>query len=1182
MVSAGQAHSVGLKSDGTVWTWGENSYGQLGDGTTTKHYTPSQVPGLANVIAVAAGDFHTVAVKGNGTVWTWGNNSNGQLGNNSTGTQWAPVQVTGLANVVAVAAGASHTVVVKNDGTAWAWGDNWDGQLGDGTTEQRLTPVQVAGLANVVAVAADVNHSVAVKGDGTVWAWGMNNFGQLGDGTTTNRLTPVQVSGLDTVTAVAAGGRHTVAAKADGTAWAWGYNAFGQVGDGTYNNSRLTPVQVVGLADVTMVAAGDVYTVAVKADGTVWAWGRNDYGLGDGTTTQKIAPVQVVGLTNVATVGVGYYHVVAIKDDGSVWTWGQNDYGQLGYGSTTDQLNPAQVQGIAGVAAVEGGENHSVAVKADDTVWAWGFNYTGQLGDGTAESRWTPEPVTGLNGVATATSGGYFTVAVKNDGTAWGWGSNWTGQLGDGSAYDRLTPVQVLGMTNAAKVASGDQHTVLAKSGGTVWTWGNNDKGQLGDGTTVRKLSPVQVAGLANVVAVAAGNAHTVVVKGDGTVWAWGDNANGQLGDGTTTLRLTPVQVAGMTNAVAVAAGARHTVVVKGDGTVWAWGANLNGQLGDGTTTQRLTPVQVAGMTNAVAVAAGDVHTVVVKSNGTVWTWGYNWYGQLGDGTTTQRPVPVQVAGLAGVTAVAAGYYHTVAVKSNGTVWAWGKGSFGQVGIAFPLTPQAALINLRAQAASPATLTVPAADADGVYAVSWGASATPGVTYALQEATNSTFTTGLQTVYTGTALNTNLTGRSQNVTYYYRVRATKPDYTPGTWRTAGNSCAVPGTSTAGTPASLTVPTADADGAYTVSWGGSATAEVTYELQEATSSNFSTGLRTAYSGAATTFNITGRSQNVTYYYRVRAVKAGLKDSGYRYTANSCAVPGTVAVEVPASLTAPAADADGAYAVNWGASATGGVTYELQEATASNFTTGLRLAHRGTATSCNITGRSQNVTYYYRVRAVKGGLKDSGYRMVASGCAVPGTATVGVPASLTVPAADANGAYTVSWGTSATAGVTYELQEATASNFTTGLRTAYRGVALSAGIIGRSQNVTYYYRVRAVEGGLKDSGYRASNSCAVPGEATAGMPASITVPATDADGAYAVNWGASATAGVTYELQEATNNTFTAGLRLASRGAALSANITGRSAGNAYYYRVRAVKGGRIDSAYRTAANGCAVP
>ncbi|MBE0605157.1 MAG: chitobiase/beta-hexosaminidase C-terminal domain-containing protein, partial [Deltaproteobacteria bacterium] len=223
---------------------------------------------------IAAGAYHTVAVKSDGTVWAWGYNYSGQLGDGTTTDRSLPVRVTGLSGVAAVAAGVGHTVAVKSDGTLWTCGANGFGQLGDGTTTNRSQPVQVTALSGVVAIAAGYYHTVAVKSDGTVWAWGYNGFGQLGDGTTTNRSQPVQVTALSGVASVAAGWYHTVAVKSDGTVWAWGYNGYGQLGDGTTTN-RSQPVQVTALSGVVAIAAGVDHTVAVKSDGTVWAWGYN-------------------------------------------------------------------------------------------------------------------------------------------------------------------------------------------------------------------------------------------------------------------------------------------------------------------------------------------------------------------------------------------------------------------------------------------------------------------------------------------------------------------------------------------------------------------------------------------------------------------------------------------------------------------------------------------------------------------------------------------------------------------------------------------------------------------------------------------------------------------------------------------------------------------------------------------
>jgi alpha-tubulin suppressor-like RCC1 family protein len=205
-------HTVALKDNGTVWSWGWNTYGQLGDGTIAIKSTPVQVMaspgvGLTGVKAIAAGYAHTIALKDNGTVWSWGYNYYGQLGDGTVTEKSTPVQVTvsadvSLTDVIAISAGRYHTIALKDDGTVWSWGDNIYGQLGNGTTAQRNTPVQVmaspgVGLTDVIAISARYDHTIALKDNGTVWSWGYNGTGQLGDGTTANKSTPVQVSGLD-------------------------------------------------------------------------------------------------------------------------------------------------------------------------------------------------------------------------------------------------------------------------------------------------------------------------------------------------------------------------------------------------------------------------------------------------------------------------------------------------------------------------------------------------------------------------------------------------------------------------------------------------------------------------------------------------------------------------------------------------------------------------------------------------------------------------------------------------------------------------------------------------------------------------------------------------------------------------------------------------------------------------
>jgi len=366
--------------------------------------------------------------------------------------------------------------------------------------------------ALVNSIVSGASHVLAIKPDRTVWAWGLNTSGQLGDGTTaTTRNTPVQVQGLTDVVAVSAKQYHSLALKSDGTVWAWGQNF---KSDGT-QILRRTPAQVAGLSNVTAIAAGGLHSLALQADGTVWAWGYNTEGqLGDGSTTNRFTPVKIAGLTNVTSIYAGLKVSYALKADGTLWAWGDNSYGQLGDGTKTQRNTPMLVSGLNNVADVVTGINHILALKTDGTVWAWGYNSFGQVGDGTTSTRFKPQPVQGLGNVSQLFDGGYhhFSLVLKNDGTVWGFGDNRTGQLGNGTNLSAYTPVKMTGLNNVTSFTGGANYTILTLQDGTVWATGDNVSGTLGNGTNTSTNVPVLIMGYVD-VALHANAVNTTTVE---------------------------------------------------------------------------------------------------------------------------------------------------------------------------------------------------------------------------------------------------------------------------------------------------------------------------------------------------------------------------------------------------------------------------------------------------------------------------------------------------------------------------------------------------------------------------------------------------------------------------------------------------------------------------------------------
>lgn len=360
-------------------------------------------------------------------------------------------------------------------------GYNEFGQLGDGSTNSRNALLPVSGMEDVIKVAAGANHAIAIKSDGSLWAWGRNNRGQLGDGTFNDRKIPVAV-------------------KVNDRPVASGYFF--------WPNGSKNPVVVKDLWKVTDIAAGMYHSIALRADSTVWTWGRNSYGqLGDGSTKDSSVPIQVKGLSKVVAIAAGAYHSLAVTSDGSVWAWGLNAFGQLGEGSTEKRSEPEQVSNLSNVFKVAAGLHHSVAVKSDGSVWAWGWNIDGSLGNGTRKDSSTPVKVVGLSNIIDIAAGLHHTIALKKDGSVWSWGGNEYSQLG--KAVERgSVPVQIEGIGNIKKVSAGMYHSLALMQDGTIWVWGKDQKDK------APKPKPVRLWDVSGITELSGGRYSTMVVSG--------------------------------------------------------------------------------------------------------------------------------------------------------------------------------------------------------------------------------------------------------------------------------------------------------------------------------------------------------------------------------------------------------------------------------------------------------------------------------------------------------------------------------------------------------------------------------------------------------------------------------------------------------------------------------------------
>lgn len=657
-VAAGQYHSLALKANGTLYAWGANDLGQTGTGlASARILVPTIVPG-GPYTQVVAGYTHTLALQADGNAYAWGSNLYGQLGNPAgSGTAAAstsPVLVSG-GPYARLVAGQYHSLALAPTGALYAWGRNDYGQLGSGATSSGASPVPTrVGTAVYVQAAAGSRHSMGLQADGTLYAWGNNSFGQLGNtsgsGTVYPQLTPRLVSG-GPYTQIAAGEVHSLALTPSGALYGWGSNGAGETGTTrNLNTTADNPVPTrLGTGTYARLGRANAYnTLAAKADGTLWACGDNSYGQqGTGSTAQNVTtPAAVTTVLVTRSSGAGNGFGMAIKGDGTLWAWGANG-GRFGDGATAGRLRPGLVNTAQDWVQVAVGYSHTLALKADGTLWAWGSNQYGQLGiatnAGTSTFVNTPAQVPGV--YVQVAVGFMHTLALKADGTLWTWGSNENGQLGNGvRGAANATPSQVPG--SYTRISAGGSFSLGLRADGSLWVWGDNYYGQLGLGqATSFQVTPAAVAG--TYVEVSGGGYHTLARRADGSVWAWGWNRQGQVGsaanfDSNSIIGNQPSQVPGQYTAIM--GGFYHSLALKANGTLWAWGSHDAGQLGIGVPASGASPLAIYIPTQEVTLntnwatlgtnSGANFSFARVSSSLSFASTGENQGGALGDGTS--------------------------------------------------------------------------------------------------------------------------------------------------------------------------------------------------------------------------------------------------------------------------------------------------------------------------------------------------------------------------------------------------------------------------------------------------------------------------------------------------------------------------------------------------------------------
>lgn len=692
-----------LKDDGSVWSWGNNDYGTLGDGTTDRREAPVKVDDLANIVALEAGRDSCFALDRDGAIWAWGSNEYGQLGKGFVprGTDGrygnsTPQKITaeGFPAIKKLSFGFGQVVAIDVTGEVWNWGFN----VKDGYSSEAKrsgTPLKVAGLSKVIDVAGCFDSSLAVTAEGDVYTFGEGK-------------SPSKIEGLSQIVAVDGQGidqRNTIcmALKADGTVYIWDkekpqpqvvanasqvkaisadgpyvLGSDGQVRTVVYGSSPGLGADVFDLNNVSQLASSAQGGLALLKNGSLLQF------IGNETTPVNLSmdPVEAPVWPEDSVITVSN-----LTEAGLTLNWNQPDSKVSGFTIYQNETKIASVSGnqlAYNVVGLTKGQTYTFKVEARFAQSPW--STTGPTLAQTMLSNWNPAG----EGAGKIAAGGRHTLLVDSAGKVWAWGQNDYGQLGINNHTQQLEPVQVNGLSNVVAVAAGDNHSLALDTAGDVWAWGRNNLYQLGNDTTADSLVPIKVYSGAKAISAAAN--YSLALRTDGTVWGWGEAGEANCsyaltnGNGHTPVQMCyntnrPTDIHPLTGVKGIAAAPRFVAYLFNDGRLYRQGYFI-----DSVGAPTYSPMgHYCSLMGVQGIAAGDDFVVALLEDGTVATLGNNLQGQFGNGgqsnATPASPVPyAKVKGLSNVVGIAAGGAHGIARQSDGSVWAWGKNQYGQLG----------------------------------------------------------------------------------------------------------------------------------------------------------------------------------------------------------------------------------------------------------------------------------------------------------------------------------------------------------------------------------------------------------------------------------------------------------------------------------------------------------------------